>query len=285
MDKEPKDNLLIEEKIEQAFKSLHHEIDFASKVLNVKSSDFANTLHDAISSLKLSLSELENINKQINDQNTAMINELTTFALLPEKITYSIKNIVPQIACEVEKIHNNRILEIQDRFISLHHQLTKDISDYEHKLEYLSNQSLNNLSAAIEKFSMTIEQKLAQFSNQLVEEADAVLSQKSMRFLKNLAFILLFSGLVSAFASYLVATQFPRYVRVDAPNNLSIIDSKVQVWEAKSLNTKEPQFDKQKKSGKIIMSKTVEKISMITLKSESTMPMIILLIKSTRQLL
>jgi len=248
MDKELKDNLLFEEKIEQAFKALHHEIDFASKALNVKSGDFANTLHDAISSLKLSLSELENINKQINNQNTMMINELTTFALLPEKITYSIKNIVPQISCEVEKIHSNRILEIQDQFTSLHHQLTNDISDYKHKLEHLSNQSLNNLSAAIEKFSMTIEQKLAKFSNQLVEEADAVSSQKSMRFLKNLAFILLFSGLVSAFASYLVATQFPRYVRVDTPNNLSIIDSKVQVWEAKSLNTKEPQFDKQKET-------------------------------------
>ena len=112
----------------------------------------------------------------------------------------------------------------------------------------MSDQSLNNLSTAIEKFSITIEQKLTQFSNQLTEEVDAVLSQKSMRFLKNLAFIVLFSGLVSAFTSYLVATQFPRYVRVDAPNNLSIIDSKVQVWEAKSPNTKEPQANKQKES-------------------------------------
>jgi hypothetical protein len=245
--KENKDNL-VEEKIEQAFKALHHEIDFASKTLNVKSSDFGNTLHSAISSLKLSLSKLENITKQLNDQNTAAISELTTFTLLPEKITHSVNNIVPQIACEVEKIHSNSILEIQDRFISLHNQLTNDINDYKGKLEHLSDQSLNNLSTAIEKFSITIEQKLTQFSNQLAAEVDAVLSQKSMRFLKNLAFIVLFSGLVSAFTSYLVATQFPRYVRVDAPNNLSIIDSKVQVWEAKSPNTKEPQTNKQKES-------------------------------------
>jgi hypothetical protein len=245
--KENKDNL-VEEKIEQAFKALHHEIDFASKTLNVKSSDFGDTLHSAISSLKLSLSKLENITKQLNDQNTAAISELTTFTLLPEKITHSVNNIVPQIACEVEKIHSNSILEIQDRFISLHNQLTNDINDYKGKLEHLSDQSLNNLSTAIEKFSITIEQKLTQFSNQLTEEVDAVLSQKSMRFLKNLAFIVLFSGLVSAFTSYLVATQFPRYVRVDAPNNLSIIDSKVQVWEAKSPNTKEPQTNKQKES-------------------------------------
>lgn len=245
--KENKDNLLVEEKIEHAFKALHHEIDFASKTLNVKSSDFADTLHNIVLSLKLSVEELENINKQLNDQNVAMISELTTFTLLPEKITHSVNNIVPQIACEVEKIHSNSILEIQDRFISLHNQLTNDINDYKGKLEHLSDQSLNNLSAAIEKFSITIEQKLTQFSNQLTEEVDAVLSQKSMRFLKNLAFIVLFSGLVSAFTSYLVATQFPRYVRVDAPNNLSIIDSKVQVWEAKSLDTQEPKFDKQTK--------------------------------------
>jgi len=94
---------------------------------------------------------------------------------------------------------------------------------------------------------VTIEQKLTHFGNRLAEEADAVSSQKNVRFLKNLAFIILFSGLVSAFTSYLVATEFPRYVRVEAPNNLSIIDSKVQVIEAKSLNTKEPKFDKQTK--------------------------------------
>jgi hypothetical protein len=244
MDKENNDNLLVEEKIEQAFKALHHEIDFASKALNAKSADFANTLHESISSLKFSLSELENINKQLNDQNTAMISELNTFALLPEKITHSIQNIIPLIGSEVERIHGNRISEIQDRFISLHNQLTKDINDYEAKLERLSDQSLNNLSAAIEKFSITIEQKLVHFSNRLAEEADAVSSQKNMRFLKNLAFIILFSGLVSAFTSYLVATQFPRYVRIDAPNNLSIIDSKVQVLEAKSPNIKQPQPDK-----------------------------------------
>ena len=235
---ENKDNLLVEEKIEHAFKALHHEIDFASKMLNVKSGDFADTLHDAISSLKLSVRELEDINKQINDKNTSMISELTTFTLLPEKITHSIQNVVPQIACEVEKIHSNSILEIQDRFISLHSQLTNDINAYKGKLEHLSDQSLNNLSSAIEKFSITIEQKLTQFGNQLTAEADLVSSQKSIRFLKNLTFIVLFSGLVSASASYLVATQFPRYVRVDSPNNLSIIDSRVQIWEAKSQDKK-----------------------------------------------
>ena len=117
--KENKDNLLVEEKIEHAFKALHHEIDFASKTLNVKSIDFADTLHNIVFSLKLSVEELENINKQLNDQNVAMISELTTFTLLPEKITHSVNNIVPQIACEVEKIHSNSILEIQDRSVRL----------------------------------------------------------------------------------------------------------------------------------------------------------------------
>jgi len=82
--KENEDNL-VEEKIEQAFKALHHEIDFASKTLNVKSSDFGNTLHSAISSLKLSLSKLENITKQLNDQNTAAISELTAFLRTTQK--------------------------------------------------------------------------------------------------------------------------------------------------------------------------------------------------------
>ena len=44
--------------------------------------------------------------------------------------------------------------------------------------------------------TITIEQKLTQFSNRLAVEADAVSSQKNMRFLKNSAFIILFSGFV-----------------------------------------------------------------------------------------
>ena len=227
------DNLLAKKEIAQAFKALHHEIDFASRALNIKSGDFANTLNNSISSLQHLLSSLESLNKQMDGQNKAMIDELNTLTILPSKIAESVQSIVPEIANRVEKIHNHRILEIKDQFTLLHNQLANSIGDYEVKLKNISSQSLSKLSETTEKFSATIEQKLIQYSNQLAKEADAVGSQKSMRFLGNIALVVLFSGLVSTLTSYLVATQFPRYVTVDSPNSLSITDSKVQVWEAR----------------------------------------------------
>jgi len=156
--------------------------------------------------------------------------------------------IAPKIATEVGIIHNSKIVEINDQFNLLQDKLTKDFDEYRQKLEITTKQCVEQLIDTGDNMKVTIEQKLTQFGNRLAAETDAVSSQKNMRFLKNLAFILFFSGLVSAFTSYLVATQFPRYVRVDAPNNLSIIDSKVQVWEAKVPDRKEPQFNKHKEN-------------------------------------
>ena len=191
--------------------------------------------------MQASLNQQELIVSKMNDESRVL-------CLIPQKIQDRVDMIAPKIATEVGIIHNSKILEINDQFNLLQDKLTKDFDGYRQKLEITTKQCVEQLIDTSDNMKVTIEQKLTQFSNQLTTEVDAVLSQKSMRFLKNLAFIVLFSGLVSAFSSYLVATQFPRYVRVDAPNNLSIIDSKVQVLEAKSPNTKEPQANKQKES-------------------------------------
>ena len=182
------------------------------------------------------LNRQEQIVSKMNDESRLL-------CLIPQKMQDGIDTIVPQIASEVGKIHHSKIEEITTRFDTLQDKLTQDFDKYWQNLTTATKQCIEQLTDTGNNMTITIEQKLTQFSNRLA----AVSSQKNMRFLKNLAFIILFSGLVSAFTSYLVATEFPRYVRVEAPNNLSVIDSKVQVIEAKSLNTKEPKFDKQKK--------------------------------------
>jgi hypothetical protein len=232
--------------IEQAFTKLHHEINFASKVLNLNSSNFGNSLNESISSLKHSLTEMENLNKQINEQNTIMVNELTTFALLPEKITKNINAIIPKIANEVEKIHASSVLEVKDQFSSLHNQLNEGVVDYESKLKDLTNQIISNLSSATQRFNSSIEQKFTQFTNHLAKEADAVSERKNFRLLKYLCFVIGFSALISGITSYIVTTQFPRFVTVTGAQSLSITDSKVQVWGAKAEEMKPDVVNKTK---------------------------------------
>ena len=244
-------NLLTAEKIQEEQKKLQQindNLSFNTRSLNSATTHIVDnlstsqsTIQKILDAMQASLNQQELIVSKMNDESRVL-------CLIPQKIQDRVDMIAPKIATEVGIIHNSKILEINDQFNLLQDKLTKDYDGYRQKLEITTKQCVEQLIDTSDNMKVTIEQKLTQFSNQLTEEVDAVLSQKSMRFLKNLAFIVLFSGLVSAFSGYLVATQFPRYVRVDAPNNLSIIDSKVQVWEAKSPNTKEPQANKQKES-------------------------------------
>jgi hypothetical protein len=244
-------NLLTAEKIQEEQKKLQQindNLSFNTRSLNSATTHIVDnlstsqaTIQKILDAMQASLNQQELIVSKMNDESRVL-------CLIPQKIQDRVDMIAPKIATEVGIIHNSKILEINDQFNLLQDKLTKDFDGYRQKLEITTKQCVEQLIDTSDNMKVTIEQKLTQFSNQLTTEVDAVLSQKSMRFLKNLAFIVLFSGLVSAFSSYLVATQFPRYVRVDAPNNLSIIDSKVQVWEAKSPNTKEPQTNKQKES-------------------------------------
>ena len=244
-------NLLTAEKIQEEQKKLQQindNLSFNTRSLNTVTEHLVGNLNTSqvtiqkiLDAMQASLNQQELIVSKMNDESRVL-------CLIPQKIQDRVDMIAPKIATEVGIIHNSKILEINDQFNLLQDKLTKDFDGYRQKLEITTKQCVEQLIDTSDNMKVTIEQKLTQFSNQLTTEVDAVLSQKSIRFLKNLAFIVLFSGLVSAFSSYLVATQFPRYVRVDAPNNLSIIDSKVQVWEAKSPNTKEPQTNKQKES-------------------------------------
>ena len=244
-------NLLADDKVgeeQEELQQINDNLSFNTRSLNSVTEHLVEnlgvsqiTIQKILDAMQTSLNQQEQIVSKMNDESRVL-------CLIPQKMQDRIDMIAPKIATEVGIIYNSKIVEINNQFNILQDKLTKDFDGYRQKLETTTTQCIERLIDTGDNMKVTIEQKLAQFSNQLAAEADAVSSQKSMRFLKNLAFILLFSGLVSAFTSYLVATQFPRYVRVDALNNLSIIDSKVQVWEAKSLDKKESQFDKQKES-------------------------------------
>ena len=228
-------------------KSTSDELVFNARAMSSSSEEFIKSLAKANSSIQKTLDNFEQcLIKQ--EQNVTKINtESGVLCLIPEKMEERINGIIPKVAAEVELIYNSKSMELNKQFDALQDKLTKNFNGYEQTIAATTKQSLEQLTNTIESMKISLEQKLTEFSKQLAEEADAVSSQKSMRFLKNLAFILLFSGLVSAFSSYLVATQFPRYVRVDNPDNLSINDSKIEIWGAKLNELKGSQSDKKKK--------------------------------------
>lgn len=225
-------DLFADEKVQEELQQINDNLNFNTRSLNSVSEKLIEnlsasqvTIQKILEAMETALNRQEQIVSEMNDESRLL-------CLIPKKMQDRIDAIAPQIATEVGKIHHSKIEEITAQFNILQDKLTEDFDKCRQNLAITTKQCIEQLTDTGDNMKITIEQKLAQFSNQLAADADAVSSQKSLRFLKNLAFIVLFSGLVSSFTSYLVATQFPRYVRVDAPNNLSIIDSKVQVWEA-----------------------------------------------------
>lgn len=237
-------DLFADEKAQEELRQINDNLNYNTRSLNSVSEKLIEnlsasqvTIQKILEAMETTLNRQEQIVSKMNDESRLL-------CLIPQKMQDRIDAIAPHIAIEVGKIHHSKIEEIIAQFNILQDKLTEDFDKCRQNLATTTNRCIEQLTDTGDNMKITIEQKLARFGNQLAVEADAVSSQKNMRFLKNLAFIILFSGSVSAFTSYLVATQFPRYVRVDAPNNLSIIDSKVQVLEAKSPNIKQPQQSK-----------------------------------------
>lgn len=237
--------------IDQTLKQLHHEISFASKVIGVQTNDFNNNLQTSIVAINTALLELNNVVLLAKQQNTIMTDEFATFSLLPDKITNNIRYIVPQIAAAVEKIHQPQIKEVKEQFTALQLQLTQEIANYQHRFEESTNKCLTKMSTSIEKVSITAEEKLTQFANQLTSNAaqlahDAAMATKSntSRFFKNLTLILLFSALISGITSYLINDIVPKSIyrtyEIKSASDLSIHNSTVRILEATVLPAKTP---------------------------------------------
>jgi t-SNARE complex subunit (syntaxin) len=251
MSKENNDNQDIlptndSEEINAKAQSAIAELSFNTRAMGYASDEFTKSLAKANTSIQKILSDFEQcVIKQ--EQNVDKINtESRVLCLIPEKIEERLNKIAPQIATEVEAVYNSKIIELNNRFETLHNKLNQDFEDCRQKLSATTDRCIDQLSNTTEKFTFDIDRKLIDFSQKLTQAVGAVSNQKTIRFVKYLAFILLFSALVSGGTSYLVATQFPRYVEVKGANDLIINDSKVKVWGAKLLDQKEDTVKKVK---------------------------------------
>ena len=104
---------------------------------------------------------------------------------------------------------------------------------YQQKLDEIANKCTEQLSTTTESFGVTIEQKLNQFSDKLIKSAGIASTQNSKILFKTLAFVVVFSAVVSGVTSYVVTTKFPRSVTITGANNLSVTNSSVDIWNNK----------------------------------------------------
>ena len=75
------------------------------------------------------------------------------------------------------------------------------------------------------------------FAKKISEEGAILLSDNKKKFFKMLSLVVVFSALVSGATSYTVANYFPRYVEITGARDLTVTNSKVEVW-GKSMNEK-----------------------------------------------
>ena len=119
--------------------------------------------------------------------------------------------------------------------------------NYKNQLDGMASGCTEQLTNATENFSTTLQQKLNQFTDKLTKSAGLASAQNSKMLIKNLAFVVILSAVISGITSYVVTTKFPRFVRITGANNLSVHDSKVEVWNSrKEVDVKESKFKKSK---------------------------------------
>jgi hypothetical protein len=215
------------------------ELAFSTRAMRVASDDFIQNLTDASSNIQGVVDDLSKAAKE-QEQIISKINtESRTLYILPNKIQEQINAIAPKIAQEVEIIYDTKSKAINNQFATLQNKLTKEFGDYQQKLTTTTNECVEQLTSAGKEFGAAMEQKLSQFANKLTHDAKAISERGNSGFVKNLLFVILFSAAISGITSYLVATQFPRYVEVKGAHDLNIYRSKINVLGAKTPDTKE----------------------------------------------
>ena len=216
------------------------ELGFNIHTISSVVEDFVEQLGKAQSNIQTILTAMQGTVNKHEEAVGQITSEVRILCMIPDKVQNRLDSIVPQIALEVEQIHQPRVLEITEQFTSLHNDLTKNIANYENQLERVANNCTEQLSSTTQKFSADLEEKLNHFTNKFTNSSGLASTRNSKILFKNLAFVVMFSAVVSGITSYVVTTKFPRFVAITGANNLSIHNSKVEVWGSrKELDTKD----------------------------------------------
>jgi len=170
-----------------------NELAYNVRALCATSEHVMQNLNESAISIHQLIEELQN---RINQQDailTKLNTEARVLSIIPDKLQNRINELVPNIAKEVEILYSSKNDAIEQKYTILHESINKTIRD-------------------------------------TFNQGNILASRNKSEFLHNFAITSIFVTIISTLTSYTMITQFPRYVEIKGANDISVYDSKVQLW-------------------------------------------------------
>lgn len=171
----------------------NNELAYSIRALCTTAEHVMKNLNESAISINQLIDELQN---RINQQDavlTKLNTEARVLSIIPDKLQNRINELVPNIAKEVEALYSSKNELIEQKYTTLHESINKTIQD-------------------------------------TFDNGNILATRSKGEFLRNFAIASILVTIISTLTSYTMITQFPRYVEIKGANDISVYDSKVQLW-------------------------------------------------------
>ena len=243
--------------LEKSIQDLKANITFGSNAFkgNVEQiQDLMGSAYKSLSSDTQDLKQLLNTHKKIQKE---FDDQIVTLSLLPLKTQDTLKKLVPDIGEEIEKLHSDRMEQIETTLGSLNDILNKTAEDNLKALRSTSDelvkkfdQSVSDQQKRLERIITGNAEKirknqlqqinqqtalLNQASNHTKKEIESVTSNHGSKFLRNTAICLVLAAITGSISGWYVNRYMPKFVTLEKTGDITIHHSNVKVLEAPKL--------------------------------------------------
>jgi hypothetical protein len=218
------------QKIADNFQDTNNQINFTVRTLNSASDHIVGKINEAENKINGFVTNLERCATEQQEFLNKISTESSILFMLPEKIQNMVKAIAPQIAEEVENIHSSKLVEIISKLEQLQQNYQDDASKQQQVLRQASEESLKQLTSTTEQLTNNLISQFTEFADQLASDAELVNSNNQTKYFKKLAVTILFSAIISSGTAYIVTNNFPRFVKIDHSNEVSVHNGTINVF-------------------------------------------------------
>lgn len=225
--------------LEDVIGRLHAEADFAAKAFGGNTQEAIRSLKDLKQELSSILVGFKQPLSEFSNYNKAFGNLIQTISLLPNKTEDVLKELVPDIGKEVEKVHDQRMIEIESILKKLQKQLSDEVLATHKILEQAALKSIEQINKAMLKQLGQQEKQFLQFSEHAKNEIDAVTSNHGTKFLRNTAICLILATITGSISGWYTSEYFPRLVKIERTGDVIIQNSHVKVFDPPSVKNQD----------------------------------------------
>ena len=176
---------------------------------------------------------------------------------MPDKIENILQGLTPQIGQEIEKIHDQRMIEIESTLKNLKKgldeetqsqlQILKDLAEQLQKqlsedvlrrikmLEQATNKIVEQMHSTHLQQLEKQEKSFTQFTEHTKKEISAVTANHGSKFLRNTAICLILATITGAVSGWYINGYFPRFVSFSKTGDVTIHHSHVKLLDYNSV--------------------------------------------------